>query len=123
MVSTRKTLDDLPHFRVTSMKQAETQQGESIQFQLSGTFDQREDVSDGSGWLLVSDEKGFCALHGEVSFIQNGENTAIFRFSETSQPNVIGANLPYLSGRWEPHHVWMVVVPQWKWNRIFFRAV
>jgi hypothetical protein len=38
-------------------------------------------------------------------------------------PEVAGSELTYVHRNWEPYHVWMVVEPEWKWNRMLFRPV
>lgn len=123
MTSARKTIDDLPKYRVSALKQAETQKVERVDFELSGTFNRLDGVTEGTSWLLLPDTDILIALTGDLAFLDLNERTALYRTSDESAPDVVGSNLTYLGARWEPHHVWMVVAPGWTWSRVLFQAV
>lgn len=46
----------------------------------------------------------------------------MFRGSEESIPELVDTRLPYLEERWKAVHVWMVVEPEWIWDKVRFEA-
>jgi hypothetical protein len=119
MTSAAKTIDDLPHFRVSATNQSETYETD---YELSGVFDRTAGVNEGQCSLLVSGKDVLIALSGDLKFQDAAAGTALFKTSDERMPEVVGLNLTYIDPMWEPHHVWMVSEPKWKWNRILFQA-
>ncbi len=114
-----KRLEDLPHFHVSGTKQGDTHPTGYIDFELSGTFDRIDGITEGRCWLLLPERD---CLIGDLKSLDPEARTAIFFTSEESIPNLAGSSLPYLDGRWQAYHVWMVIEPEWIWNRVLFQA-
>lgn len=123
MMPTPLTLDDLPHFAVSAARKGETRESGETDYQLSGTFDRTNDVSEGECSLLLPQGEVLIALTGNLRFVEISAGTALYETAEQSMPEVIGLKLTYLDRRWEPYHVWMVGEPRWKWNKVLFQAV
>jgi hypothetical protein len=118
MTIATKRIEDLPHFRVTSVKPSETC---ATDFQLVGVFDRITTVREGECSLLVPGKTSLIALSGDLKF-QDTASTALFQTSDKSMPDLVGLDLVYVDPNWEPYHVWMVAEPRWKWNRTLFHA-
>src|SRR5882724_1479656 len=101
-----KRLEDLPQFRVSETKQGKTHSTGYIDFELLGTLDRIDGVTDGRCWLLLPERN---CLIGDLNFVDLEAKTATFLTSEESLPDLTGSSLPYLDGRWQAYHVWMVV--------------
>jgi len=115
-----KRLEDLPQFRVSETKQGKTHSTGYIDFELLGTLDRIDGVTDGRCWLLLPERN---CLIGDLNFVDLEAKTATFLTSEESLPDLTGSSLPYLDGRWQAYHVWMVVEPEWIWEKVLFQAV
>jgi hypothetical protein len=114
-----RTIDDLPHFHVSAIKQSETRKAD---FELSSGFDRTADVSEGRCSLLLPGKDVLIALNGDFRFLDSTAGTGLFQTSEESMPEVVGLELAYLGAKWEPYHVWMVAEPRWKWSKTLFHA-
>jgi hypothetical protein len=114
-----KQLKDLPHFRVEAVKRLRTHDGETVDFEIRGTLDRINGVCEGSCWLLLP-ERG--CLMADLNFEDVGAKKARLVTLQQTIPSLIGLSAPYLSGRWEPYHVWMVIEPEWIWSRAFFQV-
>jgi hypothetical protein len=120
MTAIAKTIDDLPHLRVSAIKRSETRETD---FELSGVFDRPATVREGPCSLLVPGKDVLIALSGDLRFQDPAAGTALFQTSDESMPEVVGLDLTYVDTKWKPHHVWMVAEPRWKWNRTLFHAI
>ena len=119
MAPAAKTIYDLPHFRVTTVKKIETHE---TGFELSGVFDEMTGVNEGYCSFLLSGRAVLTALNGDLKFQDPAMCHALFKTSDESMPDVAGQKLAYVEGKWEPHHVWMVAEPLWKWDKTLFHA-
>jgi hypothetical protein len=115
-----KQIEDLPQFHVSQTKQGETHSTGYIDYELQGTLDRMDGVTEGRGWLLLPERN---CLIGDLSFVDLDAKKAAFFTSEEFTLNLTGSNLPYLDGRWQAYHVWMVVEPEWIWEKTLFHAV
>jgi hypothetical protein len=120
MMAAAKTMDDLPHFRVSSMKPVESSE---FAFELLGAFDRTSDVREGHCTLLVPGQNVLTASGGNLTIQDPAAGTALFQTSDESMPDVVGLDLTYVDDKWEPVHVWMVTVPTWRWTRTLFQAM
>lgn len=123
MTSIAKTINDLPHFKVSARRQGETSDSGRPDFELAGVFDRTDGVNEGRCWLLLPGKDVLIALTGELRFLEAGAGAAVYQTSEESMPDLVGSSLTYLDPHWEPFHVWMVAEPKWKWNRTVFHAI
>jgi hypothetical protein len=111
-----KSLQDLPHFVVSSIERGERHPGtEQIEFKVHGIFDQASGVREGRCWLLLPDKDW---LVGDLTSLDLKAGTAIFLIYEEPAPDLIGKKLPYVDGCWQAYHVWMVADPSWHWSRV-----
>jgi hypothetical protein len=114
-----KTINDLPHFRVAEVRKSET--GESS-LALSGMIDRPNDVQEGRCFLFLPGREVLIGLRGDLKLV-DAEGSASFETTEGPAPEaIVGSEMAYLR-LWEPHHVWMVIEPRWKWNRELVRAM
>ena len=120
MTPAAKTIDDLPHFRVSAIKQSGTRETD---FELSGVLDRTVGVNEGRCSLLLPGKDVLVALSGDLKFQDSTGRTALFQTSDESMPEVVGLDLLYLGAGWRPYQVWMVAEPSWKWNRTLFHAM
>lgn len=118
-MSPTKRLEDLPQFRIAAVSQLQIHDDGKIDLEIRGTFDRINGIHEGSCWLLLPERE---CLMGDFKFEDVDAKQALFFTSERTIPNLIGLSLPYLSGRWESYHVWMVIEPKWTWNRVLFQA-
>ena len=113
-----KTLEDLPHFQVSGITQGETYETGYTDFELSGSFDRIDGVTEGRCWLLLPERN---CLIGDLKSLDPETKTAVYSTAEESIPKVVGLRLPYLHDNWQAYHVWMVVEPAWIWNEVVFQ--
>ena len=117
-MNSRKRLEDLPHFLISSGEQGECHPTRYIDFKFHGTFNQTTGVSDGRCWLLLPERD---CLIGDLTSFEPKTGAATFLTSAEATPDVLGASLPYVDGYWQAYHVWMVVEPLWQWRRVPFQ--
>lgn len=114
-----KRIEDLPQFSVSTVEKKGTHSNDSTDFELSGTFDRIDGVREGRCWLLLPERDG---LYGTLVSLDGTARTGVFRALEESIPELLGTKLPYLEARWKVVHVWMVVEPEWIWEKVRFEA-
>jgi len=116
----RKTLADFPPFTVTLMrKQAPDARG-YIDFDLEGKFDRiipRSEVN--WFWLLFGERDCVCV---QWKSRDDTNLTAVLTGTEQVVPDLVGSTLRYLNPYWQAFNVWMVLDPQWGWQRVQFEA-
>jgi hypothetical protein len=123
-----KTLNDFPKFVVTAVRRGATSDTGYRQFEIEGNFDpilegSFEEIIEGTRpqwfWLLF----GECGCLSPMlkSFDRRTKN-AILICSEKEEPNVLGVTLAYLSPYWQAFNVWMVLDPNWGWERRQFQG-
>jgi len=118
-----KTLEDLPKFRVTAVREGETSNDGYRSFELEGTFDPALEssftqITKGTGvqwfWLLHGD-RGY--LSPMLKTFDKLAGTAVLICYEKDEPKVLGMELAYLSPYWQAFNVWMVLDSGWGWER------
>lgn len=118
-----KRVEDLPQLHVSAVTSPPPGRGiSSGNFEISGRLSRLDCVRDGSSFLLGADEGVLIALAGELRILDAAERTALFSTDDAPPSAIVGSNLTYVSGRWEPHHVWMVTQLEWKWKRAMYEA-
>jgi hypothetical protein len=123
MTGAAKTIDDLPHFKVSAIRQGENRDGGRADSELTGVFDRTEGVNEGRCWLLLPRKDVLIGLSGELGLLEAGTGAAVYQTSEEPMPEVVGLALAYIGPQWAPYHVWMVTEPKWRWDRKLFHAL
>lgn len=119
MTAAAKTIEQLPHFRVSEVKVNEEN---PEYFDLTGIFDQTEHVAEGRCSLLLPLVDVLTALPGYLEFQNQEERIARIYTPSEKKPDVIGQSLTYVPAKWDPLQVWMVALPTWRWTRSLFQA-
>src|SRR5258708_7311491 len=116
-ISSPKTLEDFPKFHVTALRRGPTVNEGYIFFQLEGCFDQHIKIApDGLRWFwLLFGERG--CLCATVNSLDEETKVATLVFEAIEEPNVLGCSLAYLSPHWQAYNVWMVLDPDWHWEK------
>lgn len=114
-----KTIDDLPHFRVSAVNQNESHEP---YYELTGVLDRTTDVPEGLCSLLLPDKEVLTAMPGYLQFRNAAANEASVQITGQSVPDIVGLTLAYVHPKWNPVQVWMVSVPTWKWTSALFQA-
>lgn len=116
-ISSPKTLEDFPKFVVTALRRGPTANEGYILFQLEGRLDQHIKVAaDGPQWFWLLFGKRGC-LCASVQSLDKETTAAVLTFEATEEPNIIGCTLAYLSPYWQAYNVWMVLDPDWHWEK------
>jgi len=71
-------------------------------------------------WLLIGEIHSLCAIPLSVDKETLGARLAC---DEKDEPQVSGQALAYLSPYWQNYHVWMVLDPNWGWDKKQFHAL
>jgi hypothetical protein len=119
MAAAARTLEDLPLFHVSAVKQSGS--GKDY-FELVGVLNRTTDVAEGRCSLLLASREVLTALPGYLEFRDPTERSACIHTPSKSRPEVVGLDLTYVQPKWDPLHVWMVALPTWKWTRSSFQA-
>jgi len=110
-----KTLEDLPKFVVTSLRRGPTAPERYTSFEIEGYFDR---VIEPAGplwfWLLFPTCGSLCA---SVQSLDKETKAAVLTFEATEEPDIVGHALTYLSPYWQAFNVWMVLDPDWGWEK------
>jgi hypothetical protein len=110
-----KSLADFPQFLVSAVRRGETSADGFTRFELDGKFDRVIHEIDPHWFWLLFDERGrVCA---KLQALDNETLVATLSCNETDEPQVNGKTLAYLSPRWQAYNVWMVLDPNWGWER------
>lgn len=120
MARSPKTLDDLPGFVVTALRRGPTADQGYTSFEVEGHFDR--DIKIGSEgpqwfWLVFGKTRYVCA---SVQSLDHDTKAATLTFEAVEEPDLVGQRLAYLSTRWQGYHVWMVLDPEWGWEKMKF---
>jgi hypothetical protein len=110
-----KTLEDFPQLVVTAMRRGPTGETGYTHFELEGNFD-RTIESTGPQWFWLLFEKRGC-LCASVQSLNTETRAAILTFEATEEPDIVGHTLAYLGPHWQAFHVWMVLDPDWGWEK------
>jgi hypothetical protein len=123
-----KTLEDLPKFVVTAVREGETSDDGYRLFEIEGTFDpvlesSFTQIAKGTGalwfWLLHGD-RGY--LSPMLKSFDKLAGTAVLVCYEKDEPRVLGLELAYLNPYWQAFNVWMVLDSGWGWERTQFQG-
>jgi hypothetical protein len=110
-----KSLADFPQFLVFAVRRGETSADGFTRFELDGKFDRVIHEIDPHWFWLLFDERGHvCAT---LQALEDETLVATLSSNETDEPQVKGKTLAYLSPRWQAYNVWMVLDPNWGWER------
>lgn len=110
-----KTLEDFPKFVVTAVRRGTTADAGYTYFELEGSFD-RTIESTGPQWFWLLFGKRGCLCAG-VQSLNKETKAAILTFEAKDEPDIVGHTLAYLSPYWQAFHVWMVLDPNWGWEK------
>ena len=112
-----KTLEDFPNFEVTALRRGPTAKEEYTYFELEGRFDRTIEIeSTGPQWFWLLFGKGGY-LSASVQSSNKETNGAVLTFDAIDEPDIVGQSLAYLSPYWQGFHVWMVLDPNWGWEK------
>jgi hypothetical protein len=128
-ISKPKTLESFPKFTVSAVRQSSKTVGEYQRFEIEGTFDPVLE----SNFIQIAEGTGvqwFWLLYGKREYItpmlksfDKQTKIAVLVCDEKEEPRVIGLKLAYLSPYWQAFNVWMVLDPNWGWQRRKFQGV
>lgn len=110
-----KTLEDFPKFVVSAVRRGPTAEEGYTHFELEGSFD-RTIESRGPQWFWLLFGKRGCPC-ASVQSLNKETKAAILTFEATDEPDIVGLTLAYLSPYWQAFHVWMVLDPNWDWEK------
>jgi hypothetical protein len=110
-----KSLADFPLFLVSAVRRGETSADGYTRFELDGRFDRViQEIDPHWFWLLFNERDCVCAA---LQSLDDETLVAILSCNESNEPKATGKTLAYLSPRWQAYHVWMVLDPNWGWER------
>jgi hypothetical protein len=115
-----KTLEDFPKFEVAKVLRGETSRTGYTKFELEGRFDRViENIDPHWFWLLNQQDNSLC-----VTLISLNKETgiAVLNCDSIDAPDVEGCALFYLSPYWQAENVWMILDPNWGWNKRQFEG-
>jgi hypothetical protein len=116
-----KTLDDFPKFIVAAVRRGATSDDGYTRFELEGKFDRViEKIDPHWFWLLLGERECLCA---SLKSLDKETEVAILTCDQKEEPKILGQAVAYLSPYWQAFNVWMVLDPNWGWERKQFHAV
>jgi hypothetical protein len=115
----QKTLADFPQFTVTAVRRGATYASGYTCFELDGNFDGVMEYDPDWFWLLFGEGNYLCA--SPKSFDEETKAVTL-TFEAKEEPRIVGQALAYLSPYWQAYNVWMVLDPNWGWERIQFKG-
>ncbi len=127
-ISKPKTLEEFPKFVVTAVRPGAWSEDGYRWFELEGGFDASlEDkfnqiIGDKVArwfWLLFGTHGCLCPT---LRSFDKKSKIAILTCQEKEEPTV-GLESAYLSPYWQAFHVWMVLDPNWGWERRLFSGI
>lgn len=118
-----KTLEDFPKFVVTALRRGPMSEEGYTYFELEGHFDRSIEPTQPTGpqwfWLLFAKRGCLCA---SVRSFDKDTKAAVLTFEAREEPDIVGHSLAYLSSYWQAFNVWMVLDPDWGWEKKQFLA-
>lgn len=118
-----KTLEDFPKLVVTALRRGPTADEGYTFFELEGSLDQRIHVTtDGPQWFWLLFGKRGC-LCARVQSLDKDTRAVALTFEATEKPDIVGQTLAYLSPYWQAYNVWMVLDPEWGWEKKKFVGI
>jgi hypothetical protein len=110
-----KTLDDFPKFIVAAVRRGATSDDGYTRFELEGKFDRViEKIDPHWFWLLLGERECLCA---SLKSLDKETEVAILTCDQKEEPKILGQAVAYLSPYWQAFNVWMVLDPNWGWER------
>jgi hypothetical protein len=122
-VETRKpkTLDDFPKFIATAVRRGETSATGYTEFVMDGRFDREiKKINPHWFWLVFGQNDGLTAT---LRSLDKETGAAVLFTHQVEEPNVVGVPLYYLSPYWQAFNIWMVLDPNWGWEKKQFIGV
>ncbi len=115
-----KTLGDFPQFSVAAVRRGETSPQGYTNFELDGKFDRIVGQIDSHWfWLLFGEKDCLCAT---LLSLDKDTRAATLTCTLEDEPEVVGQSIAYLSPYWQAYHVWMVLDPNWGWEKKRFQG-
>jgi hypothetical protein len=127
-VTKPKTLQDFPKLVVTVVRRGAASDDGYTWFELESTFDPIleskfdeiiEDIGPRWFWLLFGERGCLCPM---LKSFDKKAHSAVLTCQEKVEPKVVGLELTYLSSYWQAFNVWMVLDPNWGWERKQFKG-
>jgi hypothetical protein len=121
--SSPKTLQDFPKVVVTALRRGPTGDAGYTFFELEGHLDPHINVTTEGPqwfWLLFGKRGSFCA---SVRSLDSDTRAAVLTFEAREEPDIVGQTLAYLSPYWQAYNVWMVIDPDWGWEKKKFLGI
>jgi hypothetical protein len=115
MANKPKSLADFPQFLVSGVRRGKTSGDGYTRFELDGKFDRIIHEMDPHWFWLLFDERG--SVCASLESLDNETLVATLSCNGADEPQVTGKALAYLSPRWQAYNVWMVLDPNWGWER------
>jgi hypothetical protein len=124
----RKTLEDFPKLLVTAVHRGATSETGYTSFELQAGFDR---VLETTFDQIIADDlpRWFWLLFGRrgclspmLESFDKKAGMANLSCQEKAEPEVIGLKLAYLSPYWQAFNVWMVLDPNWGWQKEKFKG-
>jgi len=121
--SPRKTIEDFPKFFVTGLRRGPTAAEGYTHFEIDGYFDRPIAIEPtGPQWFWLLFGKRECLCAGVQSFNKETKAAALY-FDAREEPQIVGSALAYLSPYWRAFNVWMVLDPDWGWEKKQFLGI
>jgi|GEM_PF-1572296 len=118
-----KTLDDFPSLTVTHVRRGETSSMGYTEFEVEGTFERFNQIKETECtwfWLLIGEHDCLCA---QIRSLDKDTGAAVVTCDREKMPDIVGEKLFYLSPYWQAYNIWMVLDPNWGWERAQFQRV
>jgi hypothetical protein len=116
-----KTLEDFPRLVVENVTRGVTAADGYTRFELRGRFDRIIDEKE-QEWFyaLFGTRDSVCVT---LQSLEKGTRATVLTCDEKDDPNLLGQSLTHLGRRWQPYKIWMVVEPNWRWERQTFPGI
>src|SRR5260221_2148128 len=120
-MSKPKTPEDSTKFLVSALRRGPTSDDGYTRFEFDGSFDRViKNIDQHWFWLLFGEQD--CVRASQES-LDKETGTATLSCDEKEEPKIVGRTLAYLSPYWQAFNVWMVLDPNWGWEKKQFRGV
>lgn len=109
-----KTLEDFPKFVVTALRRGSTHDSYT-NFELEGLLEQQISPDDLQWFWLLFGKGGYLCV--SLRSLNRETKAAVLTFEAIEEPDIVGQTLAYLSPYWQGYNVWMVLDPEWGWEK------
>jgi len=116
--STPKRFSELPLFSVQEIERS----AEEGRARLIGKFRTLDGVKEGEASFIWWGPEFFDSIGAEVTELSQNTGEAMLLAAAEDIDEWSTGDVRYLDGRWKAHHVWMISVPTWKFERRVFRT-